>query len=174
MNASLSDSSQLLQTAERKARRFWVSLIVGLLGLQVVIGIASVILAISDPTAAVIKDYYQSAVNWDSTRRARQLTAQLGWDLDVSVGPVLPGGRERQLRLTVSSSDQMPVESLVVSASFFHHAKGSDVHQMRLVEVGEGVYVGTTTLTQSGLWQLELQIAGDHGLAEQTAELLVR
>ena len=67
-----------LKQLERRARRFWVSVIVGFLSLQVVIGIVSIVLSISDPTLAVIPNYHQAALDWDVTHRARQLADQLG------------------------------------------------------------------------------------------------
>ena len=62
-----------MQQLERRARRFWVSVIVGFLGLQVLIGVASVVLALNDPSVAVIPNYHQSALDWDVTHRARNV-----------------------------------------------------------------------------------------------------
>lgn len=174
MNESVTVDQTSLEDVERRARHFWVSLIVGFLSLQVAIGIVAVYLAVSDPTVAVIPNYYQSAVNWDTTRRARELTGQLGWELTVNAGPVIAQEDHRQLRLEVRSRDQAPVDDLMVSAKVFHHARGTEIHKLRLSGLGEGIYVSPIPLTQAGLWQVELQLEGEHGIASLSQELIVR
>lgn len=160
------------EQAERKARLFWVSLIVGLLGIQVLIGGTSIYLAVSDPTSAVIPNYYDAAVNWDSTRRARELTIQLGWKIMPVVSEPTDG--RRSIQIQVLSPGAEAVGGLNMSASIFHHARGSEIYQLRFQEVARGLYRATTTLTQAGLWQMDLQLEGDHGIAAQSRELLVQ
>ncbi len=58
-----------LEQAERRARHFWVSLIVGLLGLQVAGGITAIFLSVGDPSMAIVPNYHQAALNWDVTSR---------------------------------------------------------------------------------------------------------
>lgn len=159
------------QQSERQARRFWVSLIVGMLGLQVAIGITAVVLSVSDPSVAIIPNYYQSAVNWDTTRRARELTGKLGWQLEPGVGAV--GGEHRPVSVRILNRQGSPVQGVRVSAKVFHHARGSEIHQVQLSEVRTGYYEGNTSLLQSGVWQLELRIEGDHGIAAESREILV-
>lgn len=159
--------------AERRARRVWVSIIVGLLGLQVVTGVFTVMLATGDSSAAIIPNYYQSAVNWDSTRRARKLMLDLRWKIMRFVGPVDPQTKRREVRIQVLDSKQRPVENLNLSARLFHHARGADIYQLKLQEISPGLYAGQTALTQSGQWQIDLQVEGDHGIAADSSELWV-
>ena len=97
---STTDDKAEAQRVERKARRVWVSIVVGLLGLQVVAGITTVVLATGDPTVAIIPNYHDSAVNWDTTRRARQLTDRLGLQVkpEVSAADEATGRRSRARR----------------------------------------------------------------------------
>lgn len=159
--------------AERRARRTWVTIIVGLLGLQVAIGVFSLVLATGDSSSAIIPNYYQSAVNWDSTRRARQLTRDLQWQLRKMVGPVDTRTGRRELQIQVFDPQGRTVEGLNLSAKLFHHADGANIYRVDLQEVSAGFYVGTTALEQSGLWQVDLQIEGDHGIAADSSELWV-
>ena len=156
---------------ERSARRFWVSLVVVLLGIQVAIGATAIYLANSDPTTAIIPNYYESAVNWDSTRRARELTDHLGWSIQPTVGPLQSG--ERAIRIELRTRDGLPVANARVTADLFHHAKGADVHRIRLQESEAGLYSGVCSIVQSGLWQMDLHIEGDHGIAAENRVLQV-
>lgn len=165
-----SDEFKLL---ERRARRFWVGVIVGFLGLQVIIGVASVVLALNDPTVAVIPHYHQSALDWDVTRRARQLADQLGWQIDFNVVPSGHVGK-RSLLVTIRDRDGKPISGVNVSAKLFRHARGSDVDKIRLKAIAEGNFQADTRLSDKGLWQIELGIEGDHGIASLSQEFEVK
>lgn len=158
--------------AERRAKWFWVSGIVGLLGLQVAIGAVAIYLAHSDNTVAVIPNYYQSAVNWDTTRRARQLSEELGWQSQCVVGEAV--GTLRPVRFTLTDAEKAPVGDARISAKLFHHAQGSEVYTIHFSESEPGIYEATSPLTKSGLWQVSLQIEGEHGIAAIEQQVLVR
>lgn len=162
-----------LKVLERRARRFWVSVIVGFLGLQVLIGVASIVLALSDPTVAVIPNYHQSALDWDVTHRSRQLAGQLGWAIDYNVVPSEQAG-QRSLLVTILDRDRRPVGGLNVSAKLYRHARGGEVDKFKLKAIAEGNYQADTKLSEPGLWQVELMIEGDHGIASMSRELEVR
>lgn len=162
-----------LKVLERRARRFWVSVIVGFLGLQVLIGIASIVLALSDPTVAVIPNYHQSALDWDVTHRSRQLAEQLGWEIDYNVVPSEQAG-QRSLLVSILDRDRQPLSGLNVSAKLYRHARAGEVDQFKLKAVADGNYQADTKLNERGLWQIELMIEGDHGIASMSRELEVK
>lgn len=152
---------------ERSAKRFWVGAIVGLLSLQLIGGIFAAYLALSDPTVAVIPNYYQSGLNWDAKKRSLDLFDKLGWVADFKVLPTddLTAMRELDVRL-YPPNDTEAVGKQRVSATIYHHARGSEIHQVVFTEVGEGRFVGDCPLTQAGLWQVDLLMEGDQGIAE--------
>lgn len=170
-DATLSATEQA--NLERRARRWWVSGIVSLLGLQVFIGIGSVILAVSDPTVAIVPNYHQKALDWDATQRAAQLTGKLGWQVTPLVGLVTEGNNQRLIRISIQDQQGRPVSDLNVSAAVYHHARGSEIHNLTLVETDAGYYEGTTRLTQAGVWQVYVQIEGMHGIASDNREMMV-
>jgi hypothetical protein len=162
-----------LATMERRARRTWVSIVVGLLGLQVAGGIAAFTLATGDNSSAIIPGYYQSAVNWDVTRRARQLTRDLGWHLQHEVSPVDAASGDREVLIAIRGPAGESITGSNVSARVFHHAQGANIHQLDLHERLPGIYAGKTTLAKSGVWQIDLRIEGDHGIAAASSEVWV-
>jgi len=162
-----------MEHLERRARRFWVSVIVGFLGLQVLIGIASIVLALNDPSVAVIPNYHQSALDWDVTHRARQLADQLGWQIDYNVLQAEQVGR-RSLLVTILDRGGKPLSDLIVSAKLYRHARGGNVDKFKLKAIADGNYQADTKLTEKGLWQIELVIEGAHGIASLSREFEVK
>lgn len=162
-----------LATIERRARRVWVSVVVGLLGMQVAIGIAAVVLAVGDPSVAIVPNYHQKALDWDTTQRARQLTHKLGWTISPLVGDVFPESQTRLVRIEVRDRVGNPVSGLNLSAKLYHHARGAVIYDLPMVETDSGFYEARTRLVAAGMWQLQLQLEGDHGIASESRELIV-
>jgi nitrogen fixation protein FixH len=168
-----SPSAAQLAHAERRARRFWVSLIVGLLGLQVLIGFGSIWLSLGDPTVAVVPNYHQKALDWDTTRRARQLTKTLGWQISPIVGVLDPDKHQRLVRIAIRDRSGKVVSNLNVSAQVYHHARGANIHELRFTETDPGYYEAAAGLAEAGLWELQLQMEGAHGVASEVRDLIV-
>jgi nitrogen fixation protein FixH len=157
---------------ERRARFIWVGIVVLLLSLQLSGGIVTVYLAVSDPTVAVIPNYYQAGLDWDIKRRNLDQFVQLGWQYELIVDEVDPELPQRKLLIKLSKNDQ-PVGKQRVSARIYHHARGSEVHQLQFDESWPGEYVCQTKLVQSGLWHLEFIFEGAHGIAEARQEIRI-
>lgn len=159
--------SKVDPAVERKARRFWVSLIVGLLGMQVVGGAFAIYLATSDPSVAVIPNYYQAGLDWDIKRRNLNQMNLLGWKASVLVEPEDVELGQRIIKVSVRDQRDTPVSGLRISSRIFHHARGTEVFKLIFDEAQPGSYVAVSRLTQPGLWQVDLVLEGDHGIAEE-------
>jgi len=168
-------SSAELAAAEKRARRFWVSLIVGFLGLQVVGGVVAIYLATSDPTVAIIPNYYQAGLNWDVTKRNRDLFTTLGWICSVHVQEKDPQLNQRTVLIQIRNKSNQPVSGLRIRGQIYHHARGQEVHRLSFDESEShpGDYVAIIQMSQAGLWQVNLALDGDHGIAEETLEINV-
>ena len=62
---------------------------------------------------------------------------------------------------------------MVVSAKVYHHARGNEIHPLRFDQGSPGDYLAITQLVRGGLWQMDVTIEGDHGIAETSIELTV-
>ncbi|GIW99150.1 MAG: hypothetical protein KatS3mg111_2483 [Pirellulaceae bacterium] len=173
-NAISSDREHVDTATERRARRRWLSIIVGLLALQIAIGVGSIVLAVRDPTVAVTPNYYERAVNWDVTRRARLRTLQLGWKIDYVVLAPEKHASQRELRVFVRTADDQPVAELQLFGQAFHHARGNEIHQLQFDEIEAGVYQADVPIVQGGLWQIELRMEGSAGVAADARTLTVQ
>ena len=69
--------------ANRRAAWRWGTLVVGMLSLQVVLGVAAVFLATGDESVAVIPNYYDKALAWDQQMAQQQASESLGWDVEM-------------------------------------------------------------------------------------------
>ena len=144
------------QLAEQKAKRFWVALVVLLLGLQVVIGVVAINLATGDSSAAVIPNYHNEALNWDATHKQRTALTRLGWNLTLVPSDVVDGQGGRVIRVEVSDEHDVGVDDLQISVDAYHHARGRDVAKFTMDPLNGGTYQAIAPMRQSGLWQLEI------------------
>ncbi|QDV42718.1 FixH [Stieleria neptunia] len=148
------------ETAERRAKRFWIALVVFLFLIQSTIMGLVMHLAIGDPSAAVVPDYHNRALNWDATRRTLEAADRLGWSVTFEASDVADGRGMRALELKMVDRDGQPLNDLVVSGKLYHHARAGDVHPITLKSVGDGKYLALAPAARSGIWQLELKIDG--------------
>tara|TARA_R110002049_G_scaffold50370_3_gene143019 strand:- start:36525 stop:37025 length:501 start_codon:yes stop_codon:yes gene_type:complete len=149
------------QLAERTAKRFWVSFVVVLLGLQIAMGGVAIKLATGDSSAAVIPDYHTAALNWDATHKRRTALARLGWDLTVTPSKVVDGNGLRVIRVEVSDKTGNGIDDLQVSFQAYHHARGQNVETFQMESLPDGVYQAMAPMQRSGLWQLEFSFQQD-------------
>ncbi|QDT03836.1 FixH [Rubripirellula lacrimiformis] len=156
---------------ERRAKRFWVSLVVGLLGLQLTIGGVAIYLATGDPTAAVIPNYHETALDWDTARRAGTAADRMGWEIQVSASDVVDDRGMRATDVLVQDQNGNPVDALAMTARVYHHARASDVVSFSLPSVGDGHYIALAPLSRPGLWQFEVSIDGADQLIRQSMEI---
>jgi nitrogen fixation protein FixH len=146
--------------AERRAKRFWVSLVVGLLGLQLVVGGVAISLATNDPSVAVIPNYHAAALDWDATKRTRNAVARRGWKAELTVAEVADGRGRRAIQLRVFDQTGRPGEGLRVAGRYYRHARAGDVASLELPDVGDGQYLTLVPMAEAGLWQVDLQLEG--------------
>lgn len=146
------------EVAERRARRFWVTLICLILGSNVAMGFFAVYLALSDPSQTVIPNYYQKGLDWDKTKALWAASEQLGWTVQVSISPDSAQASKRTVRLTVVDRDGKTVEKAMASLSLFHHAHAKSVQELRLKEVFPGVYECEAFMPESGRWDMTLHL----------------
>ena len=156
----MSTAPDSIEVAEKKAKRFYIALVVFLFIIQSTIMGTVMHLAIGDPSAAVVPDYHNAALNWDETRRQREEAARLGWDVDFSASDVADERGRRAIQLSVLDSDGQAITDLVISGSLYHHALANDVIEVDLRSVGNGKYLALAPAARKGIWQLELAIEG--------------
>lgn len=149
-----------IEAAEKRAKRFWIALVVFLFVVQSTIMAVVMHLAIGDPAAAVVPDYHTAALNWDQTRQAREAPDRLGWKITFNASDIVDGRGMRAIELTVFDSTGKAIDHLAMDGILYHHARANDIISVQLKSVGAGKYLTLAPLGRRGLWQLEIAIDG--------------
>ncbi len=148
------------KSVERRAKMFWVSLVVMLLGLQLVIGGFAVYLATSDPTVSVIPNYHQTALNWDQQKQTANAADRMGWTIELAASDVADAQGRRALEVAVKDENGNFVDDLDLRATAYHHAAANELRQFNVDSIGGGNYLVLAPLGRPGVWNVEIKIAG--------------
>jgi len=159
--------------SERKAKRFYIGLVVLLFAIQCTILGTAIKLAIGDPSLAVVPDYHQAALNWDDAQVAARAAGRLGWDWKLDVSDVADGKGLRAIEFRVLDRDGSPMSDLNVRGKVYHHTQANQVDRFEFQNVGEGRYMAMPRMSKDGLWQIELDLsnAGEPMSFKRTIEL---
>jgi nitrogen fixation protein FixH len=148
------------QIAERRAKRFWVTLVVTLLGIQLTIGAVAIRLATGDPSVAIVPDYHTTALNWDREQRVNTAANRLGWKISVEASDLADASGNRAMIVTVIDDSSRAADGLQVRGKAYHHALASDVRNFQFESIGEGKYQTLAPIGRAGLWQLDVAVDG--------------
>ncbi|WP_286764567.1 MULTISPECIES: FixH family protein [Rhodopirellula] len=169
----LNPSMETQQKEERRAKRFYISLVLLLFAIQATILGTAIKLAIGDPALAVVPDYHQAALNWDESYRASLASERLGWNVDVIVSDVSDAKGQRAISVELHNQQGKSLDDLHIDAVVYRHADAGAFEAVELLSTGEGRYLGMASMPQQGLWQLELTVdgAGEPMTLSRTLEL---
>lgn len=137
--------------------RAWPFAIAGILLAGVGANVGLIILASSDPSAAIEPDYYRKALAWDAEMAQQQRNIALGW----SVHSALQLGREGAdglLELTLADSSGRPLTGAEVTALVMHNARAAAVQSVALRETGKGHYTAHVAAQRPGLWEIRISV----------------
>lgn len=142
--------------ANRRAAWRWGSLIVGLLGLQVLGGIMAIVLANGDDSVAVVPDYHQKALHWDDEVALQAASRALQWNCQVSQ-IAEPAGRNG-LQIMLADRLGKPIDVLAGELQIYRHARAGDVRRLPLPPGMLGRLELADCFGWDGLWQVTLDV----------------
>jgi nitrogen fixation protein FixH len=132
----------------------WPSIVVAFLLMSVLACGLTVYFAVSDPSFAVEKDYYEKALNWDDRAAQLQANESLGWTATARMGETLSPLGDRTLTVTLTDASGRSVDEATVVAEVFHPARSSDRLDAAFT-YQEGHYVTTGRFTRKGVWRVK-------------------
>jgi nitrogen fixation protein FixH len=153
-------STESIEMLEKRAKRFWIALVVLLFIVQSTIMGLVMHLAIGDPAAAVVPDYHRAALNWDQTRRELEAAGRLGWSIQFAASDIADDRGMRALQMQITDQAGDPIDSLEITGKLYHHADADRVEPVKLNSVGQGNYLSLAPAQRPGIWQLELKLEG--------------
>jgi nitrogen fixation protein FixH len=147
--------------ANRRAAWRWGSFVVGMLSLQVVLGVVAVMLATGDQSVAVIPDYYDKALAWDEQMAEREASKALGWQVEFVETDYGQLGSGLQINLKDAADAPIEIESGTVQ--LYRHARAAEVMVAPVVQADDGVIELASCFSHHGLWQVELNVIDRDG-----------
>ncbi|MHB8916303.1 MAG: FixH family protein [Thiobacillus sp.] len=155
--------------AERHACVAWCSLILLMLGGSVGMWIYAAVLAVSDPSMAVVPDYHEKALQWDKHLAVERATHALGWTIAYVPGPATDSSGQRTLTIFVRDREAQAVSGASGHLRLYHHARAGAAVTVSLSESEPGTYVCQVAMPRNGFWQMELALdRGDEYFESQS------
>lgn len=135
---------------------FWPSLVIAFMAMSVIAMTTTMMLAVSDPSFAVIDDYETKASTWNETAAQREASAALGWTASIEFGKDVDVYGERSVIIRLHDRDGEPVTGAAMQATLFHPARSANRLTATFEETDPGAYAGRFTPRREGLWEIEL------------------
>jgi nitrogen fixation protein FixH len=143
---------------ERRQRRFWVGLVLTLLGGQIVLISTMAYVATSDGSFAVEPDYYQKGLHWDDTATQIRKNAELGWKMRVAVSDSATARGERTVMCQLTNRDGTPLDGATIELMAFPHARGSERSSATFFPAGAGQYETPLRFGRYGVWEFRVVV----------------
>ena len=154
----------------------WPMFVVAILGTSVIVNIAVVIRASSDPSFVIEKNYYEDALNWDLSQETKRKSEALGWVLKADAA--IASGGEDKLALEVNLRDAQgrPIDNAQVYVKAFAVARSGNIVTGKVPPVGTAYRVELDKASRPGLWQLDFRVqrGGDVFLQRVRTDVFVR
>lgn len=148
-----------LQRKNRRSAFRWGTFVVGFLILQLTLGFSAVVLSKSDPTVAVVPDYYQKSLDWDSRKALLAQSEGLNWHALLTC-------EEGTLVLRAVDDREDPIEIADVTISIYQHTRAADVRTWEIngaeLDVPGQVRIANS-LNCPGLWQVDVDLTDSSG-----------
>lgn len=136
---------------------FWPGMVVALLTMSALAIAITATFALTDPSFAVVPDYYNKALKWDEDAAHQQQSDALGWSSNVEFGAQDNSTTMRQLIVTIANSTGDPIQGANLSATVFHPSRSNDIQSISFEEIEPGRYVGVFEPTRIGFWEIKLR-----------------
>ncbi|WP_149495150.1 FixH family protein [Roseiconus lacunae] len=150
-----------MQSAEKRAKRFYISLVLFLFLIQSVIMGSVIHLAIGDPAFAVVPNYHKEALRWDESRKAALAADRLGWMIELKPSDIADQRGMRALELSIDDTrEDATLDQLTITGKLYHHAHADEAVEVTFNYAERGRYIVLAPAAAAGLWQLELSIEG--------------
>ncbi len=147
---------QQQREASYRAGWLWGTIVVLLLGSQVAIGIAAVVLASGDPSVAIVPGYHDKALVWDETAERRRQSDRLGWTVFYDL-------RSESPTLRITDAAGTAIDGLSGTLTLYHHARAASPRVVGVGRRSEQGYPVALPFDRVGLWQFDLDLSSETG-----------
>lgn len=141
-----------IRKRERTAWLLWTGLILMFFVLQAILWTTAITLTAGDASHAVVANYDEQAFQWDEVKQQRADSVELGWEADLKVDSSGDPSGNRVITIVLKDRSGKPVTDATFGLRVFHRARAAQAKDLKLQEVGPGVYSGSVQIQQAGLW----------------------
>jgi nitrogen fixation protein FixH len=143
---------------QRHHGRFWIGLVLALLGGQIALLGTMAYIAISDGSFAVEPDYYQKGLHWEDTATQLRQNVRLGWTARIDVSQAVTAAGERAVTCRLTNRDGTPLDGATIGLVAFAHARGNQRTSAELLPSGSGTYTLAMRFAHHGVWEFRVLV----------------
>lgn len=159
------NTAPTVTSAEAGSRRahprawVWPAMVIGLILMNAGIAGTTLILAMSDRSAAVEPDYYARALKYEDVVRQRGDNVRLGWRVTVRATGPAPGV-EPSVVVSLATRDGVPLDGATVKATAFASARAADRAALQFEpQPGQpGTYCAALKGARPGQWRVHVHV----------------
>lgn len=153
----MTDSAAPNETAAPRPRGYyrWPIIIIGLIGLQLLLGAITLYFATRDPSFALVPNAYARENDANQRAQAKQASDALGWTYELRIGEPDPIG-DRYVFVTLTDADGQPIESATLAGQAYHQARAKHILGLDFRAVSPGLYRVQAPIRRDGLWVISL------------------
>lgn len=140
---------------ERRAARFWVLFLSGLIGINLLMAIIAIVIAAGDPSFRPMPSYGENAVDWETRRQWQRASDTLGWTARVQRS-VSPSGIE--IELVDAQGHGVVGASGTVQAYHFTRADQCATVPVTASSDRPGVYLAAMDTARDGRWHVLIDL----------------
>lgn len=137
-------------------QHIWPTIIITVLGGNLVLGVTLMRVAAADEHFAVEPDYYRRAVGWDTTQAQARASRALGWQVHPALGAVTGAPIPLTLVLTDAAGRPLAGATLEVEGRAVAHATEL-VGGALAATATPGAYAAVLPIMRAGLWEFRVR-----------------
>ncbi|MFN7730815.1 MAG: FixH family protein [Pirellula sp.] len=160
---------------ERRAARFWWFFIFALMGINLAMAVAAIVLSAGDPSFRPMPEYGEHAVDWQSRKTQLEASSRLGWQLEVerqlgaSHGQPHEGSSPKpaSVRFRLRDAHGAPIVGATGTLGAYHLTRVSEFRtaDFEPIEGDLGGYEAGIDVSRDGKWQLSIDLRDGNGQA---------
>jgi nitrogen fixation protein FixH len=145
---------------ENRSRRFWVMVILLLMGINLGIAMIAVKMAIGDVSIRPMPDYGEQAVTWQERIDALNKSKALAWTCQIT-----KPSDASVLRMDLRDKDGKPIQGCTGQVRAFHFTSAGKRQLASLETTQTDDYQVAIDLMKPGLWQIAMTLRTVEGVS---------
>jgi nitrogen fixation protein FixH len=144
---------------ERRAARFWLFFILGLMAVNLAVAVVAIFMASRDPSFRPMPNYGEQAVDWQSHRRLLEQSEKLGWQLQLERAMRGATGTS-VMEFRLKDREGVPISDAIGTAQAYHFTRVDQNTVVDVIPVSEepGLYRVPMDVSRDGKWQVAIDL----------------